>query len=62
VSIEDLIAEDDKVVVGNHWTGTDRASKQRLEFSPNRNLADRRPDDRGALGLPGESWLRAQLG
>ena len=26
VSIEDLIAEDDKVVVGNHWTGTDRAS------------------------------------
>jgi len=47
---------------GNHWTGTDRASKQRLEFSPNRNLADRRPADRGALGLPGESWLRAQLG
>jgi len=26
VSIEDLIAEDDKVVVGNLWTGTDRAS------------------------------------
>src|SRR6266699_1338278 len=48
VSIEDLIAEDDKVVVRNHWTGTDRASKQRLEFSPNRNLADRRPADRGA--------------
>jgi predicted SnoaL-like aldol condensation-catalyzing enzyme len=33
VSIEDLIAEDDKVVVRNHWTGTDEASKQRLEFS-----------------------------
>jgi predicted SnoaL-like aldol condensation-catalyzing enzyme len=33
VSIEDLIAEDDKVVVRNHWTGTDAASKQRLEFS-----------------------------
>jgi predicted SnoaL-like aldol condensation-catalyzing enzyme len=32
VSIEDLIAEDDKVVVRNHWTGTDAASKQRLEF------------------------------
>jgi predicted SnoaL-like aldol condensation-catalyzing enzyme len=32
VSIEDLIAEDDKVVVRNHWTGTDGASKQRLEF------------------------------
>ena len=33
VSIEDMIAEDDKVVVRNHWTGTDAASKQRLEFS-----------------------------
>jgi predicted SnoaL-like aldol condensation-catalyzing enzyme len=33
VSIEDLIAEDDKVVVRNRWTGTDVASKQRLEFS-----------------------------
>jgi len=33
VSIEDLITEDDKVVVRNHWTGTDAASKQRLEFS-----------------------------
>jgi len=33
VSIEDLIAEDDKVVVRNHWTGTDAASKQRLEFA-----------------------------
>jgi predicted SnoaL-like aldol condensation-catalyzing enzyme len=33
VSIEDLIAEDDKVVVRNHWTGTDAASRQRLQFS-----------------------------
>ena len=33
VTIEDMIAEDDKVVVRNHWTGTDAASKQRLEFS-----------------------------
>ncbi len=33
VSIEDLIAEDDGVVVRNRWTGTDGASKQRLEFS-----------------------------
>lgn len=33
VSIEDLIAEDDKVVVRNHWTGTDVESKRRLEFS-----------------------------
>lgn len=33
VTIEDLIAEDDKVVVRNHWIGTDSASHQRLEFS-----------------------------
>ena len=33
VVIEDLIAEDDRVVVRNHWAGTDVASKQRLEFS-----------------------------
>ena len=33
VSIDEMIAEDDKVVVRNHWTGTDAASKQRLEFS-----------------------------
>ncbi len=33
VTIEDTIAEDDKVVVRNHWVGTDSASKQRLEFS-----------------------------
>jgi len=32
VTIEDIIAEDDKVVVRNHWTGTDATSKQRLEF------------------------------
>jgi predicted SnoaL-like aldol condensation-catalyzing enzyme len=33
VTIEDLIAEDDKVVVRNRWTGTDNTSKQRFEFS-----------------------------
>jgi predicted SnoaL-like aldol condensation-catalyzing enzyme len=33
VTIDDMIAEDDKVVVRNRWTGTDVASKQRLEFS-----------------------------
>jgi predicted ester cyclase len=33
VDIEDLIAEDDKVVVRNHWTGTDATTKQRIEFS-----------------------------
>jgi predicted SnoaL-like aldol condensation-catalyzing enzyme len=33
VSIEDMIAEDDRVVVRNYWTGTDAASQQRLEFS-----------------------------
>lgn len=30
--IEDMIAEDDKVVVRNHWTATDPASGKRLEF------------------------------
>src|SRR5467141_830290 len=33
VSIEDLIAEDDRAVVRNRWTGTDAATQQRLEFS-----------------------------
>src|SRR5271165_6299940 len=33
VQIEDMIAEDDKVVVRNRWTGTEAASGQRLEFS-----------------------------
>src|ERR1700687_4295672 len=32
VNIEDMIAEDDKVAVRNHWTGTDSASNQRLEI------------------------------
>jgi predicted ester cyclase len=32
VQIEDLIAEDDKVVVRNHWTATDTQSAKRLEF------------------------------
>jgi len=33
VTIEDMIAEDDKVVVRNHWTGSDAATKQRMGFS-----------------------------
>ena len=33
VTIQDMIAEDDRVVVRNHWTGTDSASKQKMEFS-----------------------------
>jgi predicted SnoaL-like aldol condensation-catalyzing enzyme len=32
VQIEDMIAEDDKVVVRNHWTATDPDSARRLEF------------------------------
>jgi predicted ester cyclase len=32
VQIEDMIAEDDKVVVRNHWTATDSQSKKKLEF------------------------------
>jgi predicted SnoaL-like aldol condensation-catalyzing enzyme len=33
VVIEDLIADDDKVVVRNRWTGTDATSNQRIQFS-----------------------------
>lgn len=32
VQIDDMIAEDDKVVVRNHWTATDTQSEKRLEF------------------------------
>jgi predicted ester cyclase len=32
VKIEDMIAEDDKVVVRNHWTATDAQNGKRLEF------------------------------
>lgn len=33
VQIEDMIAEDDKVVVRNHWTATDAQSGKRPEFA-----------------------------
>jgi predicted SnoaL-like aldol condensation-catalyzing enzyme len=32
VNIEDMVAEDDRVVVRNHWTATDSQSGKRLEF------------------------------
>ena len=32
VTIEDMIAEDDRVVVRNHWTATDSQNGKRLEF------------------------------
>src|SRR5579859_6065298 len=32
VRIEDMIAEDDKVVVRNHWTGTDSKNGQKIQF------------------------------
>ena len=32
VKIEDLVAEDDKVVVRNWWTATDSQSGQKIEF------------------------------
>lgn len=48
VEIEDLIAEGDKVVVRNRWTGTDAKSGQKIEFKgiviwrvENRRLAER---------------------
>jgi predicted SnoaL-like aldol condensation-catalyzing enzyme len=33
VTIKDMVAEDDRVVVRNHWTGTEAVSGQRMEFS-----------------------------
>ncbi len=33
VVIEDMVAEDDRVVVRNRWTGTDANSRQRIAFS-----------------------------
>lgn len=33
VTIEDMVAEGDKVVVRNRWTGTDADSGRRVEFS-----------------------------
>jgi predicted SnoaL-like aldol condensation-catalyzing enzyme len=33
VEILDLVAEDDRVVVRNHWTGTDAVSGPKYEFS-----------------------------
>lgn len=32
VMIEDMVAEGDKVVVRNHWTGTDATTGQKIEF------------------------------
>jgi predicted SnoaL-like aldol condensation-catalyzing enzyme len=32
VKIEDMIAEDDRVVVRNHWTATDSQTGKKLEF------------------------------
>ena len=32
VNIEDMIAEDDKVVVRNHWTATDPTTGNKIEF------------------------------
>jgi predicted ester cyclase len=48
VDIEGLIAEDDKVVVRNKWTGTDATTKKSIQFSgiviwriANRKIAER---------------------
>jgi hypothetical protein len=47
-----MIAEDDKVVVRNRWTATDSQSEKKLEFRRHRDLANRQPENRRALGLP----------
>ena len=52
VHIADLIAEDDRVVVRNHWSGTHATTNQRVAF---RGIVIWRIADsknRGALGLP----------
>jgi predicted ester cyclase len=33
VEISDMVAEDDKVVVQNRWTGTEAATRKKYEFS-----------------------------
>jgi predicted ester cyclase len=50
VEIQDLIAEDDRVVVRNRWTATDRESGKRIEFSGIViwRIADRRLAERWA--------------
>ncbi|MGA8221521.1 MAG: ester cyclase [Candidatus Acidiferrales bacterium] len=48
VTIDDMIAEDDKVVVRNHWSATDAQTNKRLKFRgiviwriANKQLAER---------------------
>ena len=52
VEILDLIAEDDKVVVRNHWAGTEAASGNGVRVCRHRNLAYRSPPAGRAMGLP----------
>ena len=51
VEILDLVAEDDKVVVRNHWTGTEAASGRKYEFSGDCDLENRATATGGAMGL-----------
>jgi predicted SnoaL-like aldol condensation-catalyzing enzyme len=60
VQIEDLTAEDDRVVVRNHWTGTDATTNQRIEFREIQ-LADCKPKNCGALGIPGKTRIPLTL-
>jgi len=52
VEIEDMIVEDDKVAVRDHWTATDAVSGGKAAVSRDCDLASREPEDCGALGLP----------
>jgi len=47
VTIEDLIAEDDRVVVRNRWTPTDSQAPEEIGVSRDCHLADRRAPDCG---------------
>jgi predicted SnoaL-like aldol condensation-catalyzing enzyme len=60
VEIIDLIAEDDRVVVRNHWTGTDAATGGNAIFR-DCHLADRAPAVRRAPGIPDTSTTQQIL-
>src|SRR5262249_32739998 len=56
LTIEDLIAEHDKVVCRNVWRGRATGGR-RIEFNGNRNLRVPRRQDRRALGVSGAPVL-----
>ncbi len=60
VQIEDIIAEDDRVVVRNYWTGTDATTNQRIALRHG-HLAHSPSKNCGARGLRSETASRGCL-